>query len=200
MKFRFIITSSINTEEREARYISQIQSSLSVIKDLPFEVYLVENNGPRKTAFDNIQGVQLMYTGTNGCKSFERIGMKEFHDLLLVADKYEFDDEDIVIKLSGLYTLNGSSFLETVIRLESQYDAFVKWYDVIRNIYRYDDCCLGLYAIRYKYLKEFNYIEMSTHPSMEHIFAKYMRENILPNRIMEITNLDLLREKNTQLV
>jgi hypothetical protein len=200
MKFRFVITSSINTREREIAYVSQIKNSISVIKDLPFEVYLVENNGLRETVFDDLEGLTLLYTGTNTIKSFERKGMKEFHDLLLLADKYEFDDEDIIIKLTGLYTLSDSYFLESVVELESRYDAFIKWYDVIQEKYFYDECCLGLYAIRYKYLKEFNYIEMLQHPSMEHIFAKYVREEVPVNRIAEVRHLGLLRENNKQLV
>jgi len=200
MKFRFIITSSINTPEREITYVSQIKNSISVMKDLPFEVYLVENNGMRETVFDELEGLTLVYTGTNSIRSFERKGMKEFHDLFLLADTYEFDDEDIIIKLTGLYTLSDATFLKSVVELESQYDAFIKWYDVIHEKYVYDDCCLGLYAIRYKYLNKFNYIEMLQHPSMEHVFAKYVREEVPANRIMEATHLGLLRENNKQLV
>jgi len=200
MKFRFIITSSINTPEREITYVSQIKNSISVMKDLPFEVYLVENNGMRETVFDELEGLTLVYTGTNSIRSFERKGMKEFHDLFLLADTYEFDDEDIIIKLTGLYTLSDATFLKSVVELESQYDAFIKWYDVIHEKYVYDDCCLGLYAIRYKYLNKFNYIEMLQHPSMEHVFAKYVREEVPANRIMEVTHLGLLREDNKQLV
>jgi hypothetical protein len=170
------------------------------MKDLPFEVYLVENNGMRETVFDELEGLTLVYTGTNSIRSFERKGMKEFHDLLLLADTYEFDDEDIIIKLTGFYTLSDATFLKSVVELESQYDAFIKWYDVIHEKYVYDDCCLGLYAIRYKYLNKFNYIEMLQHPSMEHVFAKYVREEVPANRIMEVTHLGLLREDNKQLV
>ena len=197
MKFRFIFTSSINTDERELAYISQIKNSISVIKDLPFEVYLVENNGLRETLLDQIEGVTLLYTGTNSIRSFERKGMKEFHDLLLLADKYEFDDEDIIIKLTGLYTLSDATFLKSVVELESRYDAFIKWYDVVQGKYLYDDCCLGLYAIRYKYLKEFNYIKMLQHPSMEHVFAKYLREEVPANRTLDVTYLGLLINRET---
>ena len=93
-----------------------------------------------------------------------------------------------------------ATFLKSVVELESRYDAFIKWYDVIREKYVYDDCCLGLYAIRYKYLKEFNYIEMLQHPSMEHVFAKYVREEVPVNRVAEVRHLGLLRENNKQLV
>jgi len=201
MKFRFVITSSINTSEREQKYLEQIQRSLAAIACHPFSIYLVENNGPRPTAFDAIEGVNLFYTNTNSNRAFEKKGMKEFHDLLLLADKYDFDDDDMIIKLTGLYTLeNPNSFLETVVRHELQFDAFIKWMDVIQEKYFYDDCCLGLYAIRFKYLKEFNYIEMATHHSMEQVFARHVRDIVPAERIASIEHLGLWREGNTQLV
>ena len=201
MKFRFVITSSINTSEREEKYIEQIKRSLAAIRKYPFSVYLVENNGPRKTVFDAIEGVNLYYTNTNANRAFEKKGMKEFHDLLLLADKYEFEDDDIVIKLTGLYTLKDPNiYLGTIVHYDSQFDAFIKWMDVIQEKYFYDDCCLGLYAIRFKYLKEFNYIEMATHPSMEQVFARYVRDAVPADRIASVEHLGLWREGNKQLV
>jgi len=201
MRFRFVITSSINTPEREQVYLKQIRRSLGAVAGHPFSVYLVENNGPRQTAFDAIEGVQLFYTHTNANRAFVRKGMKEFHDLVLLGDKYEFEDNDIIIKLTGLYTLeNPNTFLKTIVEQEVYYDAFIKWMDVLQQKYMYDDCCLGLYAIRFKYLKEFNYIEMATHPSMEHIFARYVRDVVPAERIASIEHLGLWREGNTQLV
>jgi hypothetical protein len=201
MKFRFVITSSINTPEREQKYLEQIRRSLAAVTPYPFSVYIVENNGPRPTAFDTIENVNLFYTHTNSNRAFEKKGMKEFHDLLLLADKYDFKDDDMIIKLTGLYTLEDpNSFLNTVVQNELYFDAFIKWMDVIQEKYYYDDCCLGLYAIRFKYLKEFNYIEMATHYSMEQVFAKYVRNIVPAARISSIEHLGLWREGNTQLV
>ena len=101
MKFRFIMTSSINTPEREMKYVTQIQNTLKIAKSFPLEFYIVENNGKRSTAFDSIEGVNLCYTETNNIKSFTKIGMKEFHDLVLLGDMYGFEDDDIIIKLTG---------------------------------------------------------------------------------------------------
>lgn len=197
-----MITSSINTPEREQVYLEQIRRSLAAVGKHPFSVYIVENNGPRKTSFDAIEGVNLFYTHTNANKAFiSRKGMKEFHDLVLLGDKYDFEDDDIIIKLTGLYTLeNPNTFLETIVQNEMYYDAFIKWMDVLREIYLYDDCCLGLYAIRFRYLKEFNYIEMLTHWSTEHVFARYVRDVVPAERIASIEHLGLWREGNTQLV
>jgi len=194
MRFRFVITSSINTPEREQVYLEQIRQSLAAVGHHPFSVYIVENNGPRQTSFDAIEGVNLFYTYTNANRAFVRKGMKEFHDLVLLGDKYEFEDDDIIIKLTGLYTLeNPNTFLESIVQNEMYYDAFIKWMDVIRGIYLYDDCCLGLYAIRFRYLTEFNYIAMATHHSMEQVFARYVRDAVPAERIASIEHLGLWR-------
>ena len=192
MKFRFVFTTSIISPEREQQYFDRITDSIKILQHLPFEFYIVENNGPRKTLLDDISGARLLYTQTNANKAFTKIGVKEFHDLTLLADKYEFEDDDIVIKLTGRYTLeNPTTFLQTLPAFEYKYDAFLKWMHIWTAMYLYDDCILGLFALRFKYLKEFNYLEMTSHPSMEHIFAKYVRENVPNDRTAELKHLGI---------
>ena len=54
----------------------------------------------------------------------------------------------------------------------------------------YNDSVLGLYAIKCKYIKKFNYNEIiNKSPEVE--FAEYIRENIDTNNLMEIKNLNL---------
>jgi hypothetical protein len=159
-------------------YFYSIKESMKILSHLPFEFYIVENNGERKTILDDISGAKVLYTHTNSIRAFTAKGMKEFHDIMFIAEKYDFDDDDIVIKLTGRYTLeNPATFLESLAGLENKYDAFIKWYNICSREYLYDVCILGLFVLRYKYLKDFNYIEMSSHPSMEHIFASYIRTN-----------------------
>lgn len=201
MVFRFIFTSSINTPEREELYVKCITKSLRIIKDMPFQVYLVENNGLRQTLFDDISGVTLYYTDTNRLKSFGNIGIREFTDIIVLGERYNFHEDDIVIKLTGLYTMEKpNKFLEFVMDNADRYDAFMKWVDVTNNNYFTPDCVLGLYAIRYKYIENFNYLEMMNHPSMEHIFAKHVREDVPEDRIAEIGHLGLFIEKWKMLV
>jgi hypothetical protein len=52
----------------------------------------------------------------------------------------------------------------------------------------FDDCVLGLFAIKCKYLKEFNY-QLIKSPECE--FADYVRNNINKNKLMEIEQLNL---------
>jgi hypothetical protein len=201
MTFRFIFTSSINTPEREGLYVERITKCLRIIKNMPFSVYLVENNGLRQTSFDDISGVNLYYTETNRVKDFANIGIREFTDIILLGERYNFHEEDIIIKLTGLYTIEEpNKFLEFVVANADKYDAFLKWVDVTGRNEFTSDCVLGLYAIRYKYIADFNYLEMLYHPSMEHIFAKHVIEVVPEDRIAKIEHLGLFIERLKMLV
>jgi len=174
------------------------------MQHLPFEFYIVENNGPRNTLLDSIEQARVFYTHTNTNPALEKKGMKEFNDIMLLADKYEFEDEDIIIKMTGRYTLESIHFLECIINEKDDYDAFIKWMNVCTHETDYIkwinvsareteeyDCILGLFALRYKYLEEFNYIEMLNHPSMEYIFAKHVRETVSRHRLRDIDHLGM---------
>ena len=50
----------------------------------------------------------------------------------------------------------------------------------------YDDCVLGLFAVKCRYIKDFKYDYINV---PEHEFAKYVRENI--DKIMEIYHLNM---------
>jgi hypothetical protein len=201
MKFRFIFTTSIISPEREQLYLERITKTIQQLQHLPFVFYILENNGIRETELNSIQNVTLLYTNTNKIDAFsDRKGIKEFSDIMFLSEKYMFDDNDLIIKFTGLYTLNDTSFLDLVYSLESNYDAFIKWFNICTNKYLYDDCILGLFALRYKYLKEFNYMEMLSHPSMEHVFARYIRETVISDRIKDITHLGMCYRGETSVV
>ena len=201
MKFRFIFTTSIISPEREKLYVERITKTIEQLQHLPLVFYIVENNGTRETELNSIKNATLFYTDINKIDRFSsNKGVKEFSDIMLLSDNYMFDDDDIIIKLTGLYTISDSSFSDLVYGLESKYDAFIKWYNICTKEYIYDDCVLGLFALRYKYLKEFNYMEMLTHPSMEHVFARYIRTTVSSDRIKDITHLGMFYRGDTSVV
>lgn len=189
MVFRFIFTATI-FDDREELYMQRIQETIQNLRGFPCCFYVVENNGERKTGLDSIEGVQLLYTNTNSRQINK--GMKEVFDILLLGTKYGFSDDDIIIKLTGLYTLeDGCSLIEALRQEHKTYDAFIKWYNICTNEYAIDDCILGLYALRYRYLTEFNYIGMQSHPSMEHVFATHIREAVPAERIRDMMHLGM---------
>jgi len=206
MTIRLIFTSCIAARhadpvEREQIYYKTIRASVKAMSGLPIEFYIVENSGKRRTLLDDISGVHLLYTDTNAIKytgsnpdaETGLKAMKEMIDILRVCDVFEFDEEDIVIKLTGRYGLqNPPTFLENLIENESKYDVFMKFLNISTMSYDPMDCVLGLCAIRYKYLQEFNPKYMLEQLSSEKVFAAFVRRTVPQERILEATHLGLL--------
>lgn len=189
-----IITTSINNKtgvknemHRKNRYIECIQQLLQLIKDdKDIKPIIVENNGIRKTYFDDFE-CDVYYTDNNKF-NLNHKGVNELLDIKEIINKYKIQDDDFIIKLTGRYKLLNLNFINLVKNNIDKFDAFVKFFNVCTLKYLYDDCVLGLFAIKCKYLKEFNY-NLTKSPECE--FAEYVRKSVEQNRLMEIINLDL---------
>lgn len=170
-----IITASINNKygvkndvHRKNTYIEAITTTLSCIKDMNIKTIIVENNGFRSTYLDNL-GCDVFYTNNNILQTRHK-GVKELYDIKNVIEKYNIHDDDMIIKLTGRYMPLKDTFFKIVI--DSQSDALIKFYNVCTKKFLSNDCVLGLFALRCKYLKEFNY-ECKFSPEVE--FARFVR-------------------------
>ena len=187
-----IITASIknkigsrNAEHRKNRYIDSITQVLSLIHtDASIKPIIVENNGLRETYLDGLS-CDVVYTNNNRF-NFRHKGVNELLDIKEVINKYNIQDDDIVIKLTGRYKVLDATFIELVKNNIDVYDAFVKFFNVCTRRFMFDDCVLGLFAIKCKYLKNFEY-KCAKSPECE--FADHVRQNV--NKIMEIRDLKL---------
>lgn len=149
-------------------------SVLNTLNNCPSEIkpIIVENNGMTESFLEKYK-VPVLYTSNNHRNlSKADTELADIHD---VIKKYDIQDDDIVIKITGRYHVNDDSFFKFVIEEQNNYDAFVKFFNVCKLEYMERDCVLGLFAIKCKYLKEFRYINNS---SAEVQFATYIRENI----------------------
>lgn len=187
-----IITTSINNkigindyEHRKERYMKSIKSLLTLIteNDLFIKPIIVENNGLRTTYLDELN-CDVVYTNNNTLNVNNK-GITELLDIQYVIQQYQIQDDDIVIKITGRYKLLDFSFLELVIN-NNEYDVFLKFFNVCELKYMYNDCVLGLFAIKCKYLKTYTCIT-----SPEYEFAKYVRTTIQHDKIMEVDTLNL---------
>lgn len=173
-----------NNNDRIFDYTDGINSVSEFIVDGIIPI-IVENNCKRKTFLDDFW-IDVHYTENNKA-SFKHKGVNELMDIKSVITEYNIQDDDIVIKLTGRYKLLDDSFLKTVIENEDNYDAFMKFYNVFEEQYLKDDCILGLFAIRCKYLKEFEYDSESEIPETQ--FAEHVRKSEC--RICELERLGL---------
>ena len=182
------ITKQLEGHEEEI-YVERIRDTMQKLSDFPVDFYVVENNGKRPTLLDTIEGANILYTDTN--KNDWGIGTKEFFDIHTVCQTYGFEDEDIVVKLTGRYLIAEPTLIEKIFDYEEFADVFMKFYDVSCGKWRHNDCVLGLYGVRYSVLKGFD-LELLEQPlSPEVVFATYIRETVQPQRIMEMKMVDM---------
>ena len=188
---RFIFTCCILNPEREEAYVKAITDSVSKLKHLPIKFYVVENTGRSSSKLDTIEGVQVIYTRNNLKDPFDAVGIKEMFDVYEVAERCGFNDDDIVIKLTGRYTLKSAKFVEEVIQNQTMYDFFVKCFNVCTLEYDDADCVLGLYALRYQYLQDINITKMRWNDSQEKTFFSEACRVVEPERILKFSQLDM---------
>ena len=171
-----------NEVHRKNRYIECIQQLLNLIdNDSSIKPIIVENNN-NKSYLDDLN-CEICYTNNNA-QNYKHKGVNELLDIKEVITRYNIQDNDIVIKLTGRYKLLDLSFINLI--KNNSYDAYVKFFNVCTKKYLFDDCVLGLFAIKCEYLKNFNYMCIK---SAECEFADYVRKNV--NKLMEVEHLNL---------
>ena len=184
-----IITTSIyskvgvqDDEHRKARYLECIQTALDFVKDDPeITPIVVENNGARPTYLDALP-CAVEYTNNNALEFWHK-GVNELLDVQEVMRRYNVQDDDTVIKLTGRYRLLNPFFF-TIVK-DDTHDAYVKFFNVCTLKFMHNDCVLGLVAIKAKYLKGFEY---SGTQSPECDFAKLAHST---NRFLPLSSLEL---------
>ena len=184
-----IITTCLNNkygkkdiEHRKRSYIKSITKALVICKHLHIKPIIVENNGLRETYLDQFAPqCDIVYTENNSVPTKNK-AQNELLDIKEIIEKYNIQDDDKIIKLTGRYTPLNSGFFNLVCT--TNFDAYVKFFNVCSMEYCINDCALGLYAIRAKFLKDFTY-QFKQSPEME--FATYVRKNV--NNLNEIKYL-----------
>ena len=175
-----------NKIHRQNLYIESINHLLQLINnDLNIKPIIVENNGLRQTFLDDLK-CDICYTDNN-CIYYKHKGGNELLDIKEVINRYNIKDDDTIIKLTGRYKLLNLNFIN-LVKNNNECDAFVKFFNVCSKEYMFDDCVLGLFAIKCKYLKEFKYNFLK---SAECEFADYIRKYIDKNKLIEVYQLGL---------
>jgi hypothetical protein len=191
-----IVTTSIHNktgnqdaDERKRRYIDCISSLLQLLAEhdsSAIKTIVVENNGTRKTFLDDL-GCDVVYT-RNNFLDLQHKGVNELLDIKEVIERYNIQDDDTIVKLTGRYKVKDMHFLNEVRDNMHIYDAFVKFFNVCTFEYMDADCVLGLFALKSKYLRTL-YYDCRSSPECE--FAQHVRNNIGKERIMEMKHLNL---------
>lgn len=156
----FIVTTSIynNCSIRKNQYIKGINKLKNVIQDLNFENYkiiIVENSGNRDS-FLNMLDCEVYYTENNFIQTRNK-GIKELQDILDCIDKYNINDTDFIVKMTGRYILDDNSEFMNVIKNihNTNYDCVIKYGSYLKPVnYKMNDCVTGLIGMSCLYVKQ----------------------------------------------
>ena len=202
-KTYFIVTTSIiqngNEVKREREYkqgIKALQDSLNEFPTLKAnsKIIIVENNGQRSTFLDGL-GEDVVYTENN--KNDENKGIKEIKDVLAVMDKYNINGDDMVVKLTGRYSiLPNSPFMKTLAERPPTLAAIARvgWFDEqfgLPSIEAGDAVITGLIALKAKHVREI-FFANGAEPNIENNW--YKRIAALPRSdvvVLQTLGLDM---------
>jgi len=155
----FIVTTSIFNEclIRKEQYINGINKLKKIIQDLNilnYKIIIVENNGNRST-FLNMLDCEVYYTENNFLQTNNK-GAKELQDIIDCINKYNINDTDFIVKMTGRYILHDNSeFMNIISNIHNtNYDCVIKygWYSKPAN-YKMNDCIIGLIGMSCYYIK-----------------------------------------------
>ena len=159
----FIVTTCIfnDCSIRKTQYINGICKLKQVINNFNinnYKIIIVENNGIRDT-FLNTLDCDVYYTENNFKQTINR-GLKELQDILDCIEKYNINDNDFIVKMTGRYILNDNSEFMNIIKNidDTKYDCVIKYGPYFNPVnYKMDDCITGLIGMSCFYIKQIEY-------------------------------------------
>ena len=191
----------VQYEGRKGRYDRCISVALHSLNELNIKpVILINDNDVYESYLDKFKqepyNVDILYTSNNPTNTTHK-GKCEFDSIEYAMKYYQVKDDDIIIKQTGRYCLcepHENYFYSTVVQNYNNFDCFMKFMNIATNEYNPYDCVLGLYAMKGKYLKKFqyklsSYMFNNSNLSAEVEFATYVRDYIPNDRIYEIPEL-----------
>jgi hypothetical protein len=215
-----IVTTSLinsNYEERKCDYIDGINSLINEISkfadlNIKTNIYIVENNGKRKTFLDDFIeksdnkiniNIKVIYTNHKQINCANK-GFKELLDIAFILNETrdEIDDNDIFIKLTGRYRVGEEcAFLNFIYNHKhlNEYDAFIRngafMFPSQKKIDRDNyDCLTGLFAMRAKIMRcDMDYFikNIKEYEWFEWIISMIIQSNVPQNRIKYFDYLGL---------
>jgi hypothetical protein len=146
---KVVCTAALLPREYERRQQEYTQG-INRIKEFGFMPYIVESCALGPTFLDTLSD-RVWYAHTNDYTK-KNIGVNEAKALLAFFEHNHFNDEDLIVKVTGRYYFVDDYFLQYVAH--NEYDAYVK--DVAK-LYGHDflDVFTACFAMKYKYLIEF---------------------------------------------
>jgi len=157
----FIVTTCIFNDcpIRKTQYINGITKLKNIIYKNNIKnnkIIIVENNGERETYLDELD-CEVFYTINNTLPTSNK-GHKELQDIFDCIQKYNINDSDFIVKMTGRYLIDeNSEFINVVGQLHdnSNIHCIIKYGSYYRPVnYKMKDCITGLIGMRCDYVKK----------------------------------------------
>jgi hypothetical protein len=194
-KTYLIITCCINntvgitwSDKRRQQYYLAIANVLNLC---PPEIkpIIVENSCVDKSYLD-VFNCDVVYTkSSTPLREGELLlhkGHNELNDIKYVIQKYDIQDCDMIIKMTGRYLLFQPEFFTTVLANPCK-DTFFKQYNVCTYEKDNISIVLGLFALRSKYFKLFEY--RNHDKGAEEDFRLFINEFISSEQMVKVDKL-----------
>lgn len=142
----------------------QYRNFIEFMKSISVDKYYCEcvNPGPITFLNELVDEQHLFYTKTHN-PLLKNIGVDEINGCKAALNHFDFDDSDIIIKLTGRYTPNSPLLVNEVIAHENDFDAF--YHPFPENHSGFGQMFTGAFAMRK--LHYLNYLKQADRQKME---------------------------------
>ena len=173
----FIVTTSLINKDflkRKMQYvdgINKLKQRIHYLNIQDYKIIIIENNGIRNTFLDT-SGCEIYYTRNNFLLTNNK-GYKELKDIRDCIHKFNINDNDFIVKMTGRYILNDDSEFMNIIKNihNTKYDCVIKYGPFYKPVdYKMDDCITGLIGMSCAYVKQIE--PPKEHESVEWKWAK----------------------------
>ncbi len=148
-QIRIICTSAIIPEHYEMRR-EEYTRSLQRLKNYPYELYVFEACHRSSPPFLEKLTPHVFYSNVNN-PSLRNKGVNEAASLIEGFKYYRFNDEDMIVKLTGRYHLFNDHFLK-IIESHPEGDVFVKGDK--NHLRSHEKIFSGCFAMRHRFFKQ----------------------------------------------
>jgi hypothetical protein len=192
-----IITTSIKNkmgiqygDRRRQEYYLGIANVLNL---LPAEIkpIIVENSQDGKSYLD-VFNCDIVYTNDNSLvqegQYIMHKGYREIIDIHHIIKKYDIQHDDMVIKMTGRYLLFKPDFFNIVLQNLDK-SAIFRQFNVMTYSKENIDIVMGMYAVKCKYLSQFQYKEHEL--GCEEEYRTFLNNNISVDNILKVDRLYL---------
>lgn len=189
---RIILTTALTSNYFEFRK-EQYLKSFNILNDFGFkDFYIVEALSKHGPTFLEQYCNNVFYSQRNN-PSLRNKGINEAKTILEALHNFNFDDEDMIIKMTGRYHWLSNGFF-MLVQNNQDADAIVK-YDSVGQVHTL------AYAMRCKHLKEMlrtmPYTFMESHMiNLEHEVAQYINKKKLQGNFKVVATDQLNIEAN----